>query len=193
MSMYNIPGWYNLSRWALIVVGLTVSLAGFSEEVAVNLGTPLTEAEIGKVSITIFPDGRNLPEGQGSVKEGEKLYIERCAICHGENGTEGPSIRLTGSVGLFSIWDPFRIQRIQNINPLLVMSTGQQWPYAASIFDFVRRAMPHVAPKSLTNNQVYALTAYILNMNDLIDDDSVLDRENLSLVEMPAFKRYVQD
>jgi cytochrome c len=177
----------------LLVVGLTVSLAGFSEEVAVNLGTPLTAAEIEKVSITIFPDGHNLPEGQGSVKEGEELYFERCAVCHGESGTEGPSNRLTGSVGLFSIWDPFRIQRIQNVNPLLVMSTGQQWPYAAPIFDFVRRAMPHVSPKSLTNNQVYALTAFILNMNDLIDDDSILDRDNLALVEMPAFKRYVQN
>jgi cytochrome c len=179
-----------LFPWLLLVVGSTVSFAGIAADV--NLGVPLTAAEIDKVSITIFPDGHNLPEGQGSVTEGEKLYLERCAVCHGENGTEGASNRLAGSVGMFSIWDPLRIQRIQNINPLLVMSTGEQWPYAASIFDFVRRAMPHVAPKSLTNNEVYALTAYILHLNDLVDDDSVLDKDNLTLVEMPAIKRYVQ-
>jgi len=184
---------HNFSRCALLVCGISVSLAGISEGIAVNLGVPLTDAEIGKAAITIFPGGQNLPAGQGSVKDGEQLYVELCAACHGKSGTEGPSNRLTGSVGLFSIWDPLRIQRIQNINPLLVMSTGQQWPYAAPIFDFVRRAMPHMAPKSLTNNQVYALTAYILYLNDLVDEDSVLDRGNLALVEMPALKRYVQD
>jgi hypothetical protein len=184
---------YEASRWTVLVVGLTISLSGITEDAAPDLGSPLTEVEITKVSITIFPDGHNLPKGQGSVTEGEKLYLERCALCHGKSGTEGPSNRLTGSIGLFSIWDPLRIQRIQNTNPLLVMSTGQQWPYASSIFDFVRRAMPRFAPKTLTNNEVYALTAYILYLNDLVDEDRVLDRENLTLVEMPAFRHYVQD
>jgi cytochrome c len=177
----------------LVVIGLAASLSGFCQEVQVNLGIPLTAAEIEKVAITVFPNGQNLPEGQGSVQEGKLLYMERCAVCHGEKGSDGASIRLSGSVGMFSLWDPLRIQRIQNINPLLVMSTGQQWPYATSIFDFVRRAMPHVAPKSLANKEVYALTAYILYLNDLIDDDSVLDKTSLPLVEMPAVKSYVQD
>lgn len=176
-----------------LIIGFTLSLTCNGEEIIINLGTPLSETEISKASITIFPDGQNLPAGQGTVSEGEKLYLDRCALCHGESATEGPSIRLTGSVGLFSIWDPLRIQRIQNTNALLVMSTGQQWPYATSLFDFIRRAMPHVAPKSLSNNEVYALTAYILNLNDLLEDEGELDRENLPLIEMPAFKRYVQN
>lgn len=183
---------YKVFKWGLSVIGLTVSITGITGEVSVNLGSPLTESEISRVSITIFPNGHNLPKGQGSVKEGEKLYVELCSACHGESGTEGPSNRLTGSIGLFSFMDPLRIMRIQEVNGLLVMSTGQQWPYATSIFDFVRRAMPHYNPKSLTNNEVYALTAYILYLNDLVNKDAVIDRKNLPGVEMPAFKRYVR-
>lgn len=179
-------------KWGLLVVGLTVSITGITDEVSVNLGTPLTESEISRVSITIFPNGQNLPKGQGSVVAGEKLYVELCAACHGESGTEGPSIRLTGSIGLFSFMDPLRIIRIQEVNGLLVMSTGQQWPYATSIFDFVRRSMPHFNPKSLTNNEVYSLTAYVLYLNDLVDKDAVIDRKTLPGIEMPAFKRYVR-
>jgi|TARA_B100001964_G_C14246434_1_gene607653 cytochrome c len=173
------------------MAGLMVSFTIHAEQFPVNLGTLLTEEEITRANITIYPDGQNLPNGQGSVLEGRKLYNDQCAFCHGESGTEGPAHRLAGSIGLFSIWDPLRIKRIMEVNGLLVMSTGQQWPYATTIFDFVRRAMPHPTAKSLSNNQVYAITGYILYLNDLVGEQDLIDKNNLPQIEMPAFKRFV--
>ncbi|OGB25312.1 MAG: hypothetical protein A3I66_04460 [Burkholderiales bacterium RIFCSPLOWO2_02_FULL_57_36] len=157
---------------------------------APSFGVPLSDAEIKQFSITVFPDGRNLPEGRGSVSQGRTLFQNQCAVCHGANGIEGPSARLAGSDGFFSISDPLRFMRIRKY-PLLVLSVGAQWPYATSIFDYVRRAMPHYAPKSLKNEEVYALTAYILHLNELLAKDAVLDRDTLPTVVMPGLSRTV--
>lgn len=154
------------------------------------LGLPLGDEDIARFSITVFPDGRNLPPGQGSVSQGRHLFQNQCAMCHGAGGIEGPAARLAGSDGFFSLSDPLRIVRI-NKHPLLILSVGAQWPYAASIFDYVRRAMPHYAPKSLKDEEVYALTAYILYLNRLIDDDAVMDRASLPRVTMPGLSRTV--
>ena len=181
-----------LGGWILLVGTILTSVSpGSAGDVKVNLGNPATEAELLSKSITVFPDGRGLPPGSGSVREGAELYRARCGLCHGETGTEGPASRLAGSDGWLSFSDPLRILRIQK-HPLLVLSVGAQWPYATSIFDYVRRAMPHMAPKSLTNNEVYALTAYILHLNDLIGEDAVLTKGNLPAVEMPGRARSVE-
>lgn len=153
-------------------------------------GAPLSEAEIRRFSITVFPDGRNLPPGRGSVMQGRALYRDQCAMCHGAKGIEGPAARLAGSDGFFSLSDPLRILRIQK-HPLLILSVGAQWPYATSIFDYVRRAMPHHAPKSLKDDEVYALTAYILRLNGLAEEEAVLDRDSLPKVVMPGLARTV--
>ncbi|MCP3982814.1 MAG: cytochrome c [bacterium] len=166
------------------------ALPGLADELEINLGTLATEAELHSRSISIFPGGRGLPPGSGGVGEGAELYRARCRTCHGETGSEGPASRLSGSDGWMSFSDPLRIVRIQK-NPLLVMSVGAQWPYATSIFDYVRRAMPHTAPKSLTNDEVYALTAYILYLNELVSEDAILTKENLPGVEMPGRARTV--
>ncbi len=163
---------------------------GLADDGVVNLGTPVGESELRPWSITIFPDGRGLPAGRGSVAEGAKLYPGRCGYCHGETGTEGPAPRLAGSDGFMSLSDPLRIVRVRK-NPLMVMSLGAQWPYATSIFDFVRRAMPPTAPKSLTHNEVYALTAYILYLNDLIGEDIAIDSGSLPQIVMPGLARSV--
>ncbi len=163
---------------------------GFADDVVVNLGTPIGESELRPWSITVFPDGRGLPPGSGSVAEGAKLYPGRCGYCHGETGTEGPASRLAGSDGFLSLSDPLRIVRIRK-NPLLVMSVGALWPYATSLFDFVQRAMPPTDPKSLTHNEVYALTAYILYLNDLIGEDAAIDKGSLPGVVMPGLARSV--
>ena len=183
------------SRWRIgwiLLAGamLTSASPGLAEDAPVDLGAPVTKAELRPWSITVFPDGRNLPPGRGGVGEGAELYRARCGFCHGETGTEGPASRLAGSDGWLSFSDPLRIFRIQK-HPLLLLSVGAQWPYATSIFDYVRRAMPHMAPKSLSNNEVYALTAYILHLNDLIAEDAVLTKENLPAVEMPGRARSV--
>jgi len=155
-----------------------------------GFGVPLAEAEIRHLSITVFPDGRNLPQGRGSVAQGRTLFQNQCAMCHGAKGIEGPAARLAGSDGFISLSDPLRFVRIRK-HPLLILSVGAQWPHATSIFDYVRRAMPHHAPKSLKDDEVYALTAYILHLNRLIPGDAVLDRSSLPAVVMPGLSRTV--
>ena len=171
------------SLWLLLA--LTTSAAA---QPVIYFGQPLAAQTIQRYAISVYPDGRNLPPGQGSVIAGGELYASQCAACHSANGKQGPAARLVGSDGFFSLDDPLRILRISEY-PLLLLSVGGQWPYATSIFDYIRRAMPHHAPKSLSDDQVYAVTAYILHLNDLLDETAVLDKDSLPKVEMPGRKR----
>lgn len=169
---------------------IVVMNMAWSQTPSPAFGVPLNDAEIKRFSITVFPDGRNLPEGRGSVSQGRTLFQNQCVMCHGANGIEGPAARLAGSDGFFSFSDPLRFMRIRKY-PLLVLSVGAQWPYATSIFDYVRRAMPHHAPKSMKNDEVYALTAYILHLHRLLAPDAVLDRDSLPAVVMPGLSRTI--
>lgn len=171
------------SLWLLLA--LTGSAAA---QPPIDFGQPLSQQTIERYAISVFPDGRNLPPGQGSVRQGGELYANQCAACHSANGKQGPAARLVGSDGFFSFDDPLRILRISE-HPLLLLSVGGQWPYATSLFDYTRRAMPHYAPKSLSDDQVYAVTAYILHLNGLLDETAVLDQHSLPKVEMPGRKR----
>ena len=171
------------SLWLLLALASSAAA-----QPVIDFGQPLSEQTIQRYAISVFPDGRNLPPGQGSVLAGGELYAGRCASCHGAKGKEGPAARLVGSDGFFSLGDPLRILRISE-HPLLLFSVGGQWPYATSIFDYTRRAMPHYAPKSLSDDQLYALTAYILHINGLLDATAVLDRDSLLKVEMPGRER----
>ncbi len=178
----------------LIFFILSFSLPGWSQNLYQNLTTnlaqPLTQDEIKKYNMTVFPDGKNLPLGKGSVLQGKTLYKNQCVLCHGENGIEGPAARLVGSDGWFSFSDPLRVLRIEK-HPILLISVGALWPHATSIFDYIRRAMPHYAPKSLSNEQSYALTAYLLFMNDIIDESLILDQHSILNINMPARSRSV--
>jgi cytochrome c len=169
---------------------LTLGASASADETIIGLGMPLGEDVIERYSITQFPDGRNLPEGSGSAAQGEAMYAERCALCHGEDGDEGPAARLSGDDGFFSFSDPLRILRIRKY-PLLVLSVGAQWPYATTIFDYTRRAMPHYAPKSLTSSELYALTAYILYLNSIVAYEDRLDAQSLPEIIMPGASRTV--
>lgn len=171
------------SLWLLLALA-----TGAAAQPVIDFGLPLSAQTIQRYAISVYPDGRNLPPGQGSVIAGRELYAGRCASCHGAKGKEGPAARLVGSDGFFSLDDPLRILRISE-HPLLLLSVGGQWPYATSIFDYTRRAMPHHAPKSLSDDQVYALSAYILHLNGLLDASAVLDQDSLAKVEMPGRKR----
>jgi cytochrome c len=161
-----------------------------AEDINTDLGKPLGEAEITQYAITIFPDGSNLPPGQGSVAQGAELYQNQCSMCHGERGIEGPAARLAGSDGWLSASDPLRVLRIRKY-PILLISVGGLWPHATTIYDYIRRAMPHYAPKSLSNDEVYALTAYVLYLNDLVDEETVLNKKNILEVVMPGKERSV--
>lgn len=157
-----------------------------------GLGVPLTEQQLNPFDITVFPDGHNLPQGQGDAIAGRQLYQTQCQMCHGEKGIEGPAARLSGEDGWFSISDPLRALRIKKY-PVLLISVGGLWPHSTSIFDYIRRAMPHYAPKSLSDNDTYALTAYILFLNDLIDETETIDKTSILQVEMPGKKRSIID
>ena len=138
-----------------------------------GLGVQATPDDIVTVDISIQPDGANLPAGQGTVAEGAAVYAEYCVACHGEDGAGGTGlVRLTGGVGTLAGDAP-------------VKTVSSFWPYATTIFDYVRRAMPLNEPQSLTDEQIYAVVAYILSIDDIIGADIVLDANTLPAVEMP--------
>ena len=137
-----------------------------------GLGTPASTIEISGWDIDVRPDGAGLPEGRGSVAEGQAIYDAKCATCHGTFGESTDYMAIAGGVGSLASDAPMR-------------TTGSKLNYATTLFDYIRRAMPFNAPKSLTANEVYALTAYVLNLNDILPADAVLDRHALVAVRMP--------
>jgi mono/diheme cytochrome c family protein len=137
-----------------------------------NLGRQLTPEEVRKIDITISPDGRGLPAGSGSVSAGAAIYAKSCQVCHGAQGAGKPQDQLTGGLGTLASGKP-------------VKTPASYWPAATTLFDYVRRAMPITAPQSLTNDEVYAVTAYILSIDGIVPADAVLDAKSLPRVKMP--------
>jgi S-disulfanyl-L-cysteine oxidoreductase SoxD len=128
-----------------------------------GLGQPVSENELALWDISIGPDGRGLPPGSGTPAQGAVVYAQKCELCHGKEGQAGPNAALSGP------------QR----------TVANYVPHATTIFDFTRRAMPWQQPKSLTNDEVYAVTAYILSLNKIIGENDVLNAETLPKVQMP--------
>lgn len=135
-------------------------------------GRRATVSEIALWDIDIMPDGRGLPKGRGTADGGRAIYLVKCASCHGQHGEGEPYDVLISSEK---------------------KSIGTYWPYATTLFDYIRRAMPFNMPGSLTDEEVYALTAYLLSANGVIDSTTVIDQKNLPLVEMPAKGQFVWD
>lgn len=154
----------------LAVAALFIPSVSFAQHP--NLGRPLTPEEISKLDITVAPDGSGLPPGSGSVSQGVKVYADKCQSCHGPKGQGGPQDQLTGGVGTIVSAKP-------------VKTPVSYWPAATTIFDYVRRAMPLQSPESLTNDEVYAVTAYILSIDGIVPNDAVLDAKSLPRVKMP--------
>lgn len=178
-------------RWLhTVLLGALLGAGPASGEPVDVIGLGQAPAQIERHAITIFPDGRNLPPGQGSAAQGARLYRAQCAVCHGGRGIEGPAARLAGSDGFIGWDDPLRPLRVVK-HPLLVISVGARWPYATTLFDYVRRAMPYHAPKSLNDDEVYAITAHLLNLNGLVPPDAVMDPRSLPQVVMPGRARTV--
>lgn len=150
-----------------------------------GFGRPATPQEIAAIDIDIMPDGRGLPPGRGNAAEGAVIYAAKCAQCHGKTGTEGPNDILVGREPRTRF--PFAQ------NPKLPHTIGNYWPYATTVFDYVRRAMPPLAPGSLTDDEVYALTAFLLHANELIAADAVMDKATLASVVMPARQYFVPE
>ncbi|MEJ6003510.1 c-type cytochrome [Paucibacter soli] len=175
------------SLWFLFALLAGPALA---QPADIGLGEPLTAAQLEPYAITVFPDGRGLPPGQGNARAGALVYARQCAACHGARGIEGPAARLAGSDGFIAWSDPLRPLRILKY-PLLVQSVGARWPYATTLFDYVRRAMPYHAPRSLSADELYAVTAHVLHLNGLVDEQTLLHQGNLAKVRMPALERSV--
>ena len=137
-----------------------------------GLGMPVSERDVAAVDFVVMPDGRGLPNGSGDAQQGLVVYQRECRICHGDGGQGGPNDRLTGGVGSLTSGQP-------------VKTVGSFWPYATTVFDYIRRAMPYQQPGSLSADEVYAVTAYLLAENAVIDRDQVLDAETLPTIQMP--------
>lgn len=150
-----------------------------------GFGRTATPAEIAELDIDVGPDGSGLPEGRGTSADGEKIYAARCAACHGKTGREGPNDVLVGREPR----EGFPFGR----DPALPKTIGNYWPYATTLFDYVRRAMPPNSPGSLTDDEIYAVVAYLLFLNELIPADAVIDATSLLGVAMPARNRFVVD
>ena len=159
-----------LALAAALAVGL--SLANAAD--APRFGQPIAPGDLAPWDISIAPDGVGLPPGSGTPTQGATVYAERgCALCHGEKGAGGPSGPLVGGGPLDRTdRDPVKL-------------IGNYWPYATTIFDFTRRAMPWASPKTLTDNEVYALTAYILALNKISGENDVMNADTLPKVKMP--------
>ena len=168
-------GWRNLL--GLLVIALT-SYGAEAKAEGPRLGQVLSPNEAAATSIHVFPDGKGLPHGGGSVIEGKKLYEEKCASCHGNNGSGGSAEELQGRSPLSGEHPDKTI--------------GNYWPYATTIFDYIRRAMPINAPRSLDNDQVYALTAYLLFINGIISENTKIDAQTLPSIRMPNQDGFVR-
>ena len=137
-----------------------------------GLGSPITAEDLAPWDISVQPDGDGLPSGSGNAAAGAEIYAAKCVACHGQGGAGQPNDRLVGGQGTLT-----ELAQVRTI--------GSFWPYASTVFDYIRRAMPFQAPQSLTNDEVYALTAYLLAENGIIDADDTLNARTLARVRMP--------
>jgi cytochrome c len=162
------------TAWFAAIAGAAAILAASALAAeAPHFGQPITPDELAPWDISIGPDGAGLPAGRGTPKEGEAVYAANCQACHGEKGAGRPNDTLVGGFGTIAADRP------------AVKTVGSYWPYATTLFDYIRRAMPYQQSKSLTNDQIYAVSAYILHLNGVIGADDVVDAQSLPKVKMP--------
>lgn len=150
-------------------------LPAIAQSSRLGIGRPATNRDIAGWNIDVSPDGAGLPAGHGSAREGKDVYARVCASCHGDEGKGGtvnPGPRLAGGRGSLATQHP-------------VKTVGSYWPFATTLFDYIRRAMPYNAPESLNADQVYAVTAYVLFLNGIVDADTELNATTLPAIHMP--------
>jgi len=170
-----------------IAGGLTLAISlgsvfADSSRPSVSFGSPVSEADIAAFDIDVHtPSGKGLPPGSGSVSQGKALFDAQCVACHGAEAAGGSQYgSRVGGVGSF-------VTNKRRLTP------GSMYPYAPILFDYIRRAMPMTAPQSLSNDEVYALTAYIYALNGLVAKDAVLDATSLAAIKMPNRDGFIVD
>jgi mono/diheme cytochrome c family protein len=157
----------------LLAVCAAVCVAAPALAQAPQFGQPISPADVAPWDISIGPDGAGLPPGRGTAAQGEAIYIANCQACHGEKGSGRPNDALVGGAGSLGAGKP------------PVRTVGSYWPYATTLFDYVRRAMPFHQSKSLSPDEIYAVSAYVLNLNGIVGTEDVLDAQSLPKVKMP--------
>jgi S-disulfanyl-L-cysteine oxidoreductase SoxD len=143
-----------------------------------NLGREATPAQIAGWDISVGPDGVGLPPGKGTPATGAPVYEQKCQVCHGAKGAGQPNDRLVGGHGTLASKTPVR-------------TIGSYWPYATTVFDYVRRSMPYLQSQSLSDNEVYAVTAYLLNLNGIIGENDEMNAQTLPKVKMPNQSNFI--
>lgn len=166
---------------AILAASLTFAVATTAQaEGKYNFGTPASKEQIKAWDINVFADGRNLPEGSGTVQAGREVFQAQCVACHGAKGEGGIGDRLVGGIGSLGESKPIK-------------TVGSYWPYAPTIFDYVRRTMPQTTPLSLSDEEVYAVVGYILFLNDLVEENDTIDAKALAELKMPNRDGFVAD
>jgi mono/diheme cytochrome c family protein len=145
-----------------------------------GIGTPATAKQIESWNTDIAPDGLRLPKGEGTIEAGRQLYAAQCASCHGARGEGGLGDRLAGGAGTLASAKPIR-------------TVGSYWPYTTTLYDYIRRAMPLNAPKSLSDDEVYSISGYVLSLNGLLPEQGKVDAAALLAVKMPNRDGFVED
>jgi cytochrome c len=163
-----------------LALGAVVAASLVASARAHDFGRPPAPDEIKAWDIDVLPDGTGLPDGSGTVAQGKKVYQDNCEMCHGVNGVGGIKDRLAGGQGTLATEHPIK-------------TVGSYWPYATTLFDYVRRAMPYPSPGSLSADDTYAVAAYILNLNGLVPVDARLDKAILPNIRMPNRDGFVPD
>ena len=165
-------------RVALLFLLLPAALAAQSG--TTGLGHEATADELGAAGYTVFPDGKGLPEGRGTVSEGKAVYQQFCAACHGRNAEGDEAAALVGGRDSLTSERPRK-------------TVESYWPYATTLWDYIRRSMPYESPGSLSDDEIYAVVAHLLHLGGIVDEDAVLDQETLPRVEMPNRDGFVPD
>ena len=143
-----------------------------------KLGIPLSPEEVAMHDYVVMPDGDGLPKGSGNAMQGKDIYELRCLACHGIEGKKGLNDELNDGHGTVA-------------TSLTGKTVGSYWPYATTIFDYIRRAMPYQTPGIFSNDEIYALTAYLLFINNIIDENEQINSESLPKIIMPNQENFV--
>jgi cytochrome c len=177
-------------RLTLVIVGCAASVMLWSaaagagpaadQSPTYHVGRAPTAEELRAIDIEIAPDGAGLPAGQSTAAAGKSVYTRRCETCHGPTGTEGPQDRLVGGKGSLATDKPIK-------------TVGSYWPYATTLWDYIRRAMPFDHPGTLSNDEIYGVTAYVLFLNGIVGEQDVVDQKTLPQVQMPNRRGFVAD
>jgi mono/diheme cytochrome c family protein len=164
----------------LVALLLSAGVAGSARAGQYGLGAPISAARLAGWNIDIAPDGHGLPPGSGTVAQGRAIFASTCAMCHGDRGQGGVGDPLVGGFGTLTSLKPKK-------------TVGSYWPYATTLFDYIRRAMPYNAPESLSADEVYAVSAYLLNLNGIVPASARLDARSLPKLRMPNRNGFVPD